>query len=168
MRLVCIPNNMKALSIKIIRMSRSHIPACDDIVTASEPWKTLREGVDFSAAIRQKQAHVAVIGGALAGFVIFTPEPVFARGGYLRAIGVASAIRSSGIGRKLLAFAEKMTAKKADNFYLCVSSFNRPAQAFYRKQGYERVGTIDGLVRRGMSEHIFRKTLRKRTGRGKR
>ncbi len=159
---------MRNLSIKIVPMSLSHVPPCSDIVATSEPWKTLREGVDFSAAIRQKQAHVAVIGGAVAGFVIFTPEPIFARGGYLRAIGVASAIRSSGIGRKLLVFAEKRTAEKAANLYLCVSSFNGPAQAFYRKQGYERVGTIDGLVRSGMSEHIYRKTLRQRTGRGKR
>jgi len=151
---------MKAMAVKIIPMKRTHIPACDEIVAVSEPWKTLREGVDFSAAIRQKQAHVAVIGGAVAGFIIFTPEPVFARGGYLRAIGVAPAIRGSGIGKKLLAFAEKTTTKKARNLYLCVSSFNRAGQVFYRKNGYTKAGTLDGLIRTDAAEYIYWKKLR--------
>jgi ribosomal protein S18 acetylase RimI-like enzyme len=151
---------MKALTIRILPMSRSHIPACVDIVSSSEPRKTLREGMDFTTAIKRKQAYVADIAGAVAGFVVFTPDPVFARGGYLRAIGVASAIRGAGIGRKLLSFAEKTTAKKAPNLFLCVSSFNREAQAFYRKCGYGKVGTIDGLIRRGAAEHIYWKRLR--------
>ena len=151
---------MKKLSTKIVPMTRSHIPACNEIVASSEPWKTLRESVDFLPSIKRKQAFVAVIEGAVAGFVIFTPEPVFARGGYLRAIGVAAAIRGFGIGRTLMAFAERMTAKKAPNFFLCVSSFNRPAQAFYRNCGYEKIGKIDGLIRKGASEFIYRKKLR--------
>ncbi len=153
---------MKTLSIKIIPMKRSHIAACEEIVASSEPWKTLREGVDFPSVIRQKQAHVAVIGGAVAGFVIFTPEPVFARGGYLRAIGVSQAIRGSGIGGKLLSFAEKTTSEKAQNLYLCVSSFNRAGRSFYRKLGYRQVGRIDGLIRKGMSELVYQKVLRKK------
>ena len=141
-------------------MTRAHIPACNEIVATSEPWKTLRESVDFLPSIKRKQAFVAVTEGSVAGFVIFTPEPVFARGGYLRAIGVASAIRGSGIGRLLMAFAERTTAKKAPNFFLCVSSFNRPAHTFYRKCGYNRVGKVDGLIRKGASEYIFWKKLR--------
>ena len=151
---------MKSLAIKIVPMTRSHIPACADIVNSSEPWKTLRESVDFLPSIKRKQAFVAVIAGAVAGFVVFTPEPVFARGGYLRAIGVAPAVRGMGIGRKLLSFAEKVTAKQAPNFYLCVSSFNKEGQAFYRKCGYRKVGAVDGLIRKDSSEHIYWKKLR--------
>ncbi len=151
---------MKAISLKIIPMRRGHIPPCEDIVAGSEPWKTLREGIDFFDAIRKKQAHVAVIGGAVAGFVIFNPEPVFARGGYLRAIGVAPAIRGSGIGRKLLTFAEKTTAKRARYLYVCVSSFNKAGQTFYRKSGYSKVGTLGGLIRKDAAEYIYWKKLR--------
>ena len=151
---------MRAMTPKIIPMKRSHIPACEDIVSVSEPWKTLREGVDFPSAIRQKQAHVAVIEGAVAGFVICNPEPVFARGGYLRAIGVAPAIRGFGLGRRLLEFAERSTSKKAKNLYLCVSSFNKIGQAFYRGCGYGKVGKIDGLIRKNAAEIIFWKKLR--------
>jgi ribosomal protein S18 acetylase RimI-like enzyme len=151
---------MKNSSIKIVPMNRTHIPACDKIVASSEPWKTLRESVDFLPSIKRKHAFVAVIEASVAGFVIFTPEPVFARGGYLRAIGVASAMRGFGIGKRLMAFAEKSTAKKAPNFFLCVSSFNKPAQAFYRKSGYAKIGRIDGLIRKGASEYIYWKKLR--------
>jgi ribosomal protein S18 acetylase RimI-like enzyme len=151
---------MKNLSMKIVSMTRGHIPACADIVAVSEPWKTLRERVDFLPFIKKKQAFIVIIAGAVAGFVIFTPEPVFARGGYLRAIAVAPAIRGSGIGSKLLSFAERTTKQQAPNFYLCVSSFNREGQAFYRKNGYKKVGKIDDLIRKGASEFIYWKTLR--------
>jgi ribosomal-protein-alanine N-acetyltransferase len=152
---------MKDLDIQIIPMQRRHLAACDALVASSEPWRTLREDVDFSAAIRKHQAYAALIAGAVAGFVVFTPEPVFARGGYLRAIAVAPAIRGFGIGRRLLAFAERTTAKKAPNIYLCVSSFNREAQRFYRSCGYRRVGEVDGLVRKGLTEQIYWKRLQR-------
>jgi ribosomal protein S18 acetylase RimI-like enzyme len=151
---------MTKLTIRIVPMTRSHVPACADIVAASEPWKTLRERVDFLPFIKKKQAYVAIIEGAVAGFVVFTPEPVFARGGYLRAIGVAPAIRGLGVGRLLMAFAERSTAEKTPNFYLCVSSFNREGQAFYRKCGYKKVGTLEGLIRKDASEYIYWKKLR--------
>ena len=151
---------MNNLSIKIVPMTRAHILACNEIVASSEPWKTLRESVDFLPSIKRKQAFVAVIDGAVAGFTVFTPEPVFARGGYLRAIGVAPAIRGFGVGKVLMAFAERTTAKKAPNFFLCVSSFNKPAQAFYRKRGYAKIGKIDGLIRKGAAEFIYWKKLR--------
>lgn len=151
---------MKNLTIKITAMTRTHIPACNEIVASSEPWKTLRGTVDFLPSIKRKHAFVAVIEGAVAGFVIFTPEPVFARGGYLRAIGVASAIRGSGIGKLLMAFAERTTAKTAPNFFLCVSSFNKTAMAFYKKCGYAKIGKIDGLIRKGAAEYVYWKKLR--------
>jgi len=151
---------MKQSSTRIVPMTKAHIVACSDIVASSEPWKSLRESVDFLPSIKRKQAFVAVIEGAVAGFVVFTHEPVFARGGYLRAIGVAPAIRGFGIGKLLMDFAEKATAKQAPNFFLCVSSFNRAAQTFYRKNGYKKVGKIDGLIRKGASEYIYWKKLR--------
>jgi ribosomal protein S18 acetylase RimI-like enzyme len=151
---------MKNLSIKIIPMTRSHIPACALIIASSEPWKTLRERLDFLPFIKKKQAYVAIIEDAVTGFVIFTSEPVFARGGYLRAIAVAPAIRGSGIGSKLLSFAERTTRKQAPNFYLCVSSFNKEGQAFYRKSGYQMVGKLKDLIRKDASEHIYWKKLR--------
>lgn len=148
------------IPVKIKPMNKNHIPACEDIVRSSEPWQTLRERVDFAGAIRSKQAHVALIEGAIAGFVFFTPEPVFARGGYLRAIGVAPAIRGLGVGTQLLKFAEKTAAKRSRNFFLCVSSFNKQGQTFYKDQGYTKAGKLDNLIKKGVSEFIYWKQLK--------
>jgi len=144
-------------------MTGAHRRACNDIVSMSEPWKTLGEGVDFKTYIALKQAHVCTLSTAgrpeVAGFVIFTADPVFARGGYLRAIGVAPDMRRHGIGGKLLTFTESMVARRCDNIFLCVSSFNRSAQSFYKKLGYKKAGSLPGLLVPGESEYIYWKRL---------
>lgn len=149
---------------RIRRLRRADIPACERIVAQSEPWKTLGLGVDFEALLAHQrlslEAHVCASGKDVLGFVVFTPYPVFARGGYLRAIAVHPQLRERGIGRKLLSLAEKKTSSFSRNLYLCVSSFNRKAKAFYVKRGYERVGCIPGLVIPRASELIYRKRLR--------
>jgi ribosomal protein S18 acetylase RimI-like enzyme len=150
---------MTRTSVRIVPMRRSHIRACAEIAASSEPWKTLGETVDFARYLSLKQAYVCLVQSEPGGFIIFTPEPVFARGGYLRAIGVAPHLRRSGIGSKLMSFAENRTARRAPNFYLCVSSFNRKAQAFYRDLGYTRVGRIPGLISPKTAEYIYWKNL---------
>ena len=141
-------------------MTRAHSKACNAIIAVSEPWKTLHEGIDFPKYIALKQAYVCIVKGAAAGFIIFTPEPVFARGGYLRAIGVAPSMRGNGVGSALLSFAELRTARLSQNLFLCVSSFNRQAQQFYKGQGYTRAGKLPDLIRQGETEHIYWKRLR--------
>ena len=141
-------------------MRRSHIRACTAITDFSDPWITLNDRIDFKKYIHLKQAYVGMQGGQLAGFIIFTPEPVFARGGYLRAIGVSSSLRRCGIGRRLLSYAEKETARGSQCLYLCVSTFNRNAQAFYRDQGYTRAGKLADLIGPGLSEYIYWKQLK--------
>lgn len=145
-------------------MKRCHIKACDDIVAASEPWKTLREKVAFGPAITRGQAYACIRRKSgtieVVGFILFVAEPVFARGGYLRAVGVATALRNQGIGGKLMAFAERAVSRQAQYFYLCVSSFNRKGQTFYKKRGYTRVGTLPGLTSHDTSEYIYWKRLK--------
>ncbi len=141
-------------------MRRSHIKACNAITAASEPWNTLQERVDFLKYLALKQAYVCTIGDAPAGFILFTPEPVFARGGYVRAVGVDPAMRRQGVGGRLLAFAETRIARKCPNVYLCVSSFNRRGQSFYKSLGYTRVGKLPGLIVPDASEYIFWKKLK--------
>ncbi len=149
-------------------MRRSHIRACNAIMDASDPWKTLKERIDFKSHRSLNQAYVCMTGNELAGFILFTPEPVFARGGYLRAIAVSPSMRKLGIGRKLLSFAEKETARCSQYLYLCVSGFNRPAQTFYKNLGYARAGKLADLIVPGQSEYIYWKRLRpinRKTGR---
>lgn len=153
---------MKRSTHEIVPMKRTHISACEAISAASEPWKTLHEGIDFLKYITLKQAFVCMIGSKTSGFIIFTPEPVFARGGYVRAVGVTPDVRRRGIGKSLLAFAERTMARCCPNSYLCVSSFNRKAMAFYSACGYSRVGKLPGLIMSGASEYIYWKRLRQK------
>ena len=145
--------------IRIVPMKRVHIQVCNEITAVSEPWKTLNERIDFLRYIGLRQSYVCTDDGRVVGFIIFTPEPVFARGGYLRAIGVSPDARRQGIGKKLMSFAEAKTARRSRFFYLCVSSFNRSAQSFYKNRGYTKVGALPGLLMPGASEFIYWKRL---------
>lgn len=151
---------LKCIAAKIVPMARSQRKACARIVALSEPWKTLRERIDFSKSTALNKAYVYLQDGEVGGFIIFTPEPIFARGGYIRAVAVAPAVRRHGIGKRLLTFAETVIARRSQNVYLCVSSFNRRGQRFYQSLGYKRVGRIPDLIARGTSEHIYWKCLR--------
>jgi ribosomal protein S18 acetylase RimI-like enzyme len=152
-------------SIRIVPLTRARVRACEDIVAVSEPWKTLRERIHFLPARSGERSgvlsYVCTVGAETAGFILFSPDPVFARGGYLRAIGVSPRFRGQGIGKRLLSFAEKTAAKRSLNFFLCVSSFNRGAQAFYKACGYTRAGKLPGLIVQGVSEYIYWKRLRR-------
>jgi ribosomal-protein-alanine N-acetyltransferase len=155
---------VKRIALRIIPMKRSHITACDAIVAASEPWKTLGERIDFAGLLSRKdrslsRAFVCIAEKRAVGFIIFIAQPVFARGGYIRSIGVAPSVRRLGIGTELLSFTEKVIADSSPNLYLCVSSFNRKAQAFYKGCGYTRVGKLQDLILPGVSEYIYWKRL---------
>jgi len=139
----------------ILPMKRMHIHACEKIVRASEPWQTLKESIDFSNFIAAKQAFVCLSGDSVLGFAIYDPKPVFARGGYLRAIAVHPLSRSRGIGKFMLTHVENDAMHYADNLYLCVSSFNHTARRFYTAQGYVKIGSIPGLIRSTMNEIIM-------------
>lgn len=154
---------------KVIPMRAAHIEACESIVSISEPWKRLKERIDFRTVLAGSgktamRAFVCTKKGVVAGFILFTPRPVFARGGYLRAIGVAPENRGQGVGRTLLAFAEKMTSRQALHFFLCASSFNKKAQIFYKKCGYRKVGALKDFIIPGASEYIYWKRLKNDSG----
>jgi [ribosomal protein S18]-alanine N-acetyltransferase len=161
-----------AVSLKIRPLTRADISACAAIISASDPWKRLGEGFDFTRLLAGDQSgsksYIMTVKKTAVGFIVFNPHPVFARGGYLRAIGVTSSFQRQGIGRKLMNFAESITAQQAPNFYLCVSSFNRKAQAFYRDLGYRKIGRIPDLLMRGASEYVYWKRLPQFTARSRR
>jgi len=55
-------------------------------------------------------------------------------------------------------YAEARIFRRGPNVFLLVSGFNRRAQAFYRRQGYTKVGAIPDYVVPGITEYLFRKT----------
>jgi ribosomal protein S18 acetylase RimI-like enzyme len=133
---------------------------CARVMVGSEPWITLRRGLDgCHAALRRpgSELFVARERGVRAGFILIHPYG-FAGSPYIASIAVAEGTRGRGIGTQLIAFAERLMAGRRFIFLL-VSSFNRRAQELYNRLGYRRVGEIPDYVVEGHSEILLCKKL---------
>jgi len=130
------------------------------LMAASDPWLKLglREHhclKTFSAPFRE--TYAARADGELAGFVIITMYGTFR--GYIQVLFVSPRYRGRGLGEELMAFAEKKIFGRAPNVFLCVSSFNKGAQRFYRRLGYRKAGLLKDFLVKGSDELLLRKTL---------
>lgn len=134
--------------------------ACARIMCTSEPWITLGRDFDRALAIVQladQEAYVALDDDdAVAGFILLMMRGAFV--GYIRSIAVRADWRSRGLGRALLAFAERRIHRDSPNVFLCVSSFNPRAKALYERCGFETVGELRDFIVRGHSEWLMRKS----------
>jgi ribosomal protein S18 acetylase RimI-like enzyme len=148
----------------IIRpMVSGDVPALARLMAGDALWQ--RYGVTEESAARRLRAGftsdatiaVAEIDGELVGFVWYVERGAFNRSGYILLIGVWGDMRGVGVGRALMAHAEAALFAQAADIFLLVSDFNAAAQAFYKRLGYERVGTISGYIAPDINELIFRK-----------
>jgi ribosomal protein S18 acetylase RimI-like enzyme len=138
----------------------TEVDACARMMAASEPWITLER--DYAASLRnlsspEKEIHVAVSAAELLGFIVLNLHGGFV--GYIQSICVAPRWRGRCVGRALVAFAEERVFKDFPNMFICVSSFNRDAQRFYRNLGYEAVGELRNYLVDGHSEILLRKSI---------
>jgi [ribosomal protein S18]-alanine N-acetyltransferase len=132
------------------------------LMAASDPWITLGRGLEHCLAACQRPEcvlFVARAGGERCGFALVNPRGI-SGSPYLAAIAVASGWRSRGAGAALLAKCERHAALSSRHFFLCVSSFNTRAQAFYARHGYRQVGQFDDYVIDGASELLMYKRVR--------
>ena len=117
----------------------SSIPAFGQIANpAGEVWVAREEGI-------------------ARGFIILLLQGAFV--GYIQVVCVAADARSSGIGSKLVAFAEERIFRQFPNVFLCVSSINPRARQLYERLGYRLVGELDDYLVRGHSEFLMRKSV---------
>jgi ribosomal protein S18 acetylase RimI-like enzyme len=135
------------------------IDGCVALMQASDPWRRL--GVGPEACRRTithpgRLAHGAWLDGALAGFIVLNFEGPFT--GYVQLIGVAPERRGQGVGRALMALAERIAFARGPNLFLCVSGFNTGAQRFYAQLGFEEVGRLRDHLVAGEDELLLRKT----------
>ena len=147
-------------SISVRRLaSREDEAQCARLMSTSEPWMTL--GRDYEASlivVRDPiaEAYVAEDGGQFVGFVLLSLQGVL--NGYIRTIAVSPSHRSHGVGSQLMAFAEARVFQGSPNAFLCVTSFNDRARAFYERLGYQYVGELTDFFVPGVSELLYRKT----------
>ena len=133
---------------------------CARMMAASEPWLTLGRGYNALLAAIQNPArelYLAKNQNEIAGLILLNFQGAFT--GYLQSICVAPAWRGRGVGRELMALAERKVFARTPNLFLCVSSFNTAAQKFYLHLGYTVVGELKDYLVAGYDEILMRKTL---------
>ncbi len=114
--------------------------ACFD----DEPWS--EQDVAELLAMPGAIAVLALDGGAPLGFALARAA---AEDCELLSIGVISAARRGGVGRRLLhAVFNRAANAGAARLFLEVAADNRAARALYRREGFTRIGSRKGYYRR--------------------
>jgi ribosomal protein S18 acetylase RimI-like enzyme len=123
------------------------------------PEEKLR--ADLAAALgRGDGLFGAEVGGALAGFCWFLHHGTLGMGGYLKLIAVLDGAQGQGMGSALLGVYEAEVSRAASHGFLLVSDFNAPAQRFYERHGWTRVGALPKLVLPDVDELVYWKRLK--------
>jgi ribosomal protein S18 acetylase RimI-like enzyme len=127
----------------------------------SDPWRKLGYTEDdwnriFCPTPQGRDCYVALLDGQVAGVAILKQN--FLLGDYLELLGVAVWARQKGIGGHLLGHIERLVFERTKNLFACVSDFNEPARAFYKKHGYQEIGPMPNFLIPGSAEMLLRKT----------
>lgn len=134
--------------------------ACAGIMAGSEPWITLGISMDqlmITLSDPLNEVFAALVKEEIVGTMVITTRGAFP--GYLKSIAVKPGWRGRKLGEQMMGFIEREVFSTCANLFLCVSSFNAGAQRFYRKLGYERVGTLKDYLVKGHDEILMRKSI---------
>lgn len=131
------------------------------LMAISSPWTDL----NISSAVCEKNCHdpefelyVAYVHGQLAGGMLIDMRGL-AGSPYLKSIVVETTYRDQGVGTELILFALNLCKEKSQHFFLCVSSFNHRAKAWYKKLGFIEIGELKDYLVDGQSEFLLYKKL---------
>ncbi len=131
------------------------------LMASSEPWTTLGitpEQCFNDCHHKWNLVFIAHLIQVPCGMVILQDRGV-AGSPYIKSIAVDPGYRNKGIGKALLQFAEDKYRPGSKHIFLCVSSFNKQAQKFYRENGYDVSGELKDYIVSGHSEILMHKRL---------
>lgn len=133
---------------------------CAEMMATSDPWvffdRTFEQCLD-RVNNPMGEVWVARENGIARGFIILVLQGAFV--GYIQVVCVAADARGSGVGSRLVGFAEERIFRQFPNVFLCVSSINPRARQLYERLGYTLVGELDDYIVRGHSEFLMRKSV---------
>jgi ribosomal-protein-alanine N-acetyltransferase len=135
------------------------VEQCATLMTTSEPWITLGRTPEQARKIMTsptREVYVGRLDGEFAGFVVLIMKGIFV--GFVQSLAVRPDLRGRELGSALMRYAETRILRDTPNVYLCVSSFNKGAQRFYDRLGYEVVGELRELLIPVHGEILMRKT----------
>ena len=136
--------------------------AVAQMLAASEPWASLKFSADALRGYLMRddpalRRYLVSVDHDLAG-VVCVRHP-WLRGPYIELLGMFPNYRGRGIGKQVLAWAEKEARLESKNLWVVASSFNRQALSFYQSLGFYPIGPIQGLVSPEHDEILLRKRL---------
>jgi ribosomal-protein-alanine N-acetyltransferase len=148
-----------------IEIKRATIEEFDwtaEMLAGSDPWITL--GISKEQCLKacldpEYLVYVAHLESRPCGAMVLHRRGV-AGSPYIKSIAVTAEFRGQGIGAELIDFAENLFRGEARHLFLCVSSFNTRARAFYERLGYRAVGEFQDYILEGASEFLMHKRLR--------
>lgn len=129
-------------------------------IATIDPWRSL----GYSAAglarwlarsARARRVFVAVVGGDVAGVLVAQPDVLL--GDFIALVAVRPDHAGKGVGRALVADAERRCFARHQWLYVSSDAANVDAARFYRRLGFRRVARLPDLVRAGRAEILWRK-----------
>jgi diamine N-acetyltransferase len=131
-------------------------------VAAIEPWSQINyPAALLTGFLTAKDASL----DRRAIFVEEEPAGIMAvrspwlRGPYLQVLALLPPFQGQGFGAALLAWFEAQATGNSRWLWLCHSSFNRRAGAFYARHGFSEVATLSDLMIDGGDEVLMRKRV---------
>ena len=158
---------------RITRARATHVPELAALMSGSPLLR--RYGVtrasaraSLSEGLRARDLVVlGVEGGEIVGLAWVVPTRALDRAAYLRLLLVAEGWQGRGVGSALLRDAERRVRRTGSrHMVLLVTTTNRGARAFYRREGYRRVGDLPDFARPGIDESMYVKTFASRGSAG--
>ena len=133
-------------------------------LAAMPPWSVI--GWPAQSMVRAFQRELPSVrrfevlaGDELAGIV--TIQNPFLHGPYLQLLAILPGFQGRNLGFHILQWMEaEARREEARQLWLCVSTFNSRARAFYERFGFEAVTVLEKLASDSSDEIFMRKRLR--------
>lgn len=134
-----------------------------EALSAIPPWSVIGFPAErFGEWLQREEPTMKkfeVLAGAELAGVIVIQNP-FLHGPYLKLIAILPGFQGQNLGLRLLQWMEaEARSAEARQLWLCVSTFNRRARAFYERFGFKTVATLDKLASDASDELLMRKRL---------
>jgi ribosomal protein S18 acetylase RimI-like enzyme len=128
-----------------------------------DPWARLdfagERFANFLAAEGDGAFRFKILFGAERAGAVVVRFP-WLSGPYLNILGILPAFQRRGVGALALTWLENESRRvAARSIWLCVSSFNVAARAFYERHGYRVAAQLDDLINDGKNEMLMRKKI---------
>jgi ribosomal protein S18 acetylase RimI-like enzyme len=132
-------------------------------LAAIPPWSVIGWPAErMTLALKRQLPSVKrfeVLSGGFCAGIIVIQDP-FLHGPYLQLLAVLPGFQGRKLGLRLLQWMEAQ-ARRAETrqLWVCVSTFNTRAKAFYERFGFEPVSILDKLASEASDELLMRKRL---------